>query len=253
MIRTSRHTALFGEPFARHLFCLASQQENTMKYSKAFLLAAALTVAATVTGCASNNKLKGQAIPQSGFLPNYNLLTEVGGMPKDVKMWRYRNASINPATYTAIIIDPIATDSGGYNKDVTPEIVAQTRAALQTAVYEAVDSRRSMKIVTTPGPGVARISVAITGAEIDPEGLKLYNFTPVGLVVNGAAYAGGVNSKIPAMVVESRIVDSVSRNFLGGGVLTVQGDSFRTGTGSVEAFQNMAKRAVQAAVMGPAQ
>jgi hypothetical protein len=35
-------------------------------------------------------------------------------------------------------------------------------------------------------------------------------------------------------------------------VLTVQGDSFRTGTGSIEAFQNMAKRAVQAAVMSPA-
>ncbi len=223
-----------------------------MKYSKALVLAATLTVAATISGCASNLHGKQHPIPQSGFLPNYNLLTEIGGMPKDVKMWRYRNASVNPATYTAIIIDPIATDSGAYTKDVTPEIVAQTRAALQTALNEAVDSRRSMKIVTTPGPGVARISVAITGAEIDPVGLKPYNFTPVGLVVNGAAYAGGVNSKIPAMVVESRIVDSVSRDFLGGGVLTVQGDSFRTGTGSIEAFQNMAKRAVQAAVMSPA-
>ena len=223
-----------------------------MKLPKILVIATALTLAMTLSGCAGNHRAKEQAIPQSGFLPNYNLLTEVGGMPKDVKMWRYRNASINPATYTAIIIDPIATDSGAYTKEVTPEIVAQTRAALQTALYEAVDSRRSMKIVTTPGPGVARISVAFTGAEIDPEGLKVYNFTPVGLVVNGAAYAGGVNSKIPAMVVESRIVDSMSREFLGGGVLTVQGDSFRTGTGSIEAFQNMAKRAVQAAVMSPA-
>jgi hypothetical protein len=223
-----------------------------MKSSKTLALAAALTLAATMMGCSTAHNGKGQAIPQSGFLPNYNLLTEVGGMPKDVKMWRYRNASIDPATYTAIIIDPIATDSGAYTKDLTPEIVAQTRAALQTALYEAVDSRRSMKIVTVPGPGVARISVAITGAEIDPAGLKPYNFTPIGLVVNGAAYAGGVNSKIPAMIVESRIVDSMSRAFLGGGVLTVQGDSFRTGTGSVESFQNMAKRAVQAAVMSPA-
>ncbi len=222
-----------------------------MKSPKILVIATALTLAAAISGCAGNHRGKEQAIPQSGFLPNYNLLTEVGGMPKDVKMWRYRNASINPATYTAIIIDPIATDSGAYTKEVTPEIVAQTRAALQTAIYEAVDSRRSMKIVTTPGPGVARISVAITGAEIDAEGLKVYNFTPVGLVVNGAAYAGGVNSKIPAMVVESRIVDSMSREFLGGGVLTVQGDSFRTGTGSIEAFQNMAKKAVQAAVMSP--
>ena len=55
------------------------------------------------------------------------------------------------------------------------------------------------------------------------------------------------------MVVESKIVDSMSRAFLGGGVVTVQGDSFRTGSGSVESFQNMAKKAVQAAVMTPAQ
>jgi len=223
-----------------------------MKTPRILVIAAALTLAVTLSGCASSHKGKEQAIPQSGFLPNYNLLTEVGGTPKDVKMWRYRNASVNPATYNAIIIDPIDITRGAYSKDITPEVVAQAKAALQTAIYEAVETRKDMKIVTTPGPGVARISVAITGAEIDPEGLKIYNFTPVGLVVNGAAYAGGVNSKIPAMVVESRIVDSMSREFLGGGVLTVQGDSFRTGTGSIEAFQNMAKRAVQAAVMSPA-
>jgi hypothetical protein len=45
----------------------------------------------------------------------------------------------------------------------------------------------------------------------------------------------------------------MSRAFLGGGVVTVQGDSFRTGSGSVESFQNMARKAVQAAVMTPAQ
>jgi hypothetical protein len=224
-----------------------------MKTPRILVIAAALTLAATLSGCAGSHKGADQAIPESGFLPNYNLLTEVGGVPKDVKLWRYRNASVNPATYTSIIIDPIEIKQGAYTKEITPEIVAQTKAALQTAIYEAVDSRRSMKIVTTPGPGVARISVAITGAEIDPAGLKLYNFTPVGLVVNAASYAGGVNSKIPAMVVESKIVDSMSRVFLGGGVLTVQGDSFRTGSGSVESFQAMAKKAVQAAVMSPAQ
>jgi hypothetical protein len=130
--------------------------------------------------------------------------------------------------------------------------VAQAKAALQTAIYEAVETRKDMKIVTTPGPGVARISVAITGAEIDAEGLKIYNFTPVGLVSNGVQYAAGVNSKIPAMIVESKITDSTSRNFLAGGVVSVQGETFRTNSGSIESFQNMAKKAVQAAVMSPA-
>ena len=224
-----------------------------MKTPGILVIAAALTLAATLSGCAGSDKNKHQPIPQSGFLPNYNLLTEVGGTPKDVKLWRYRNASVNPATYTSIIIDPVDINHVAYTKEITPEIVAQTKAALQAAIHEAVGSRGSMKIVTTPGPGVARISVAITGAEIDPTGLRLYDFTPIGLVVNAASYAGGVNSRIPAMVVESKIVDSMSRAFLGGGVVTVQGDSFRTGSGSVESFQSMAKKAVQAAVMTPAQ
>ncbi len=223
-----------------------------MKTPRILVIAAALTFAATLSGCAGTHKGKEQAIPQSGFLPNYNLLTEVGGTPKDVKMWRYRNASVNPATYNSIIIDPIAVNQGAYTKDITPEVVAQAKAALQTAIYEAVETRKDMKIVTTPGPGVARISVAITGAEIDAEGLKIYNFTPVGLVSNGVQYAAGVNSKIPAMIVESKITDSTSRSFLAGGVVSVQGETFRTNTGSIESFQNMAKKAVQAAVMSPA-
>jgi hypothetical protein len=95
---------------------------------------------------------------------------------------------------------------------------------------------------------VARISVGITGAESSADSLQPWNFTPVGLAINAAAYAGGVNSKTPAMLVESKITDSRSKEVIGEGIVTVQGESFRTGGGSVESFVDMARKAVRAAL-----
>jgi hypothetical protein len=112
----------------------------------------------------------------------------------------------------------------------------------------AINSRGNIRIVTSPGPGVARITVGITGAENSADSLQPWNFTPIGLAVNAAAYAGGVNSKTPALLVESKITDSLSKQLLGEGLVTIQGESFRTGSGSVDSFIEMAKKVVRVAM-----
>jgi GMP synthase PP-ATPase subunit len=66
--------------------------------------------------------------------------------------------------------------------------------------------------------------------------------------MNAAAYAGGVNSKTPAMLVESKITDSQTKEVIGEGLVTIQGESFRTGGGSVESFVGMAKKVVRVAL-----
>ena len=66
--------------------------------------------------------------------------------------------------------------------------------------------------------------------------------------MNAAAYAGGVNSKTPALLVESKITDSLSKQLLGEGLVTIQGESFRTGSGSVDSFIEMAKKVVRVAM-----
>jgi hypothetical protein len=50
------------------------------------------------------------------------------------------------------------------------------------------------------------------------------------------------------LLIESKITDSQSKELLGEGLITVQGDSFRTAGGSVDAFVAMAKKAVRAAL-----
>lgn len=62
------------------------------------------------------------------------------------------------------------------------------------------------------------------------------------------AYAGGVNSKTPAILVESKITDSQTKQLLGECLVTVQGESFRTAGGSVDSFIAMAKKVVRIAL-----
>jgi hypothetical protein len=57
-----------------------------------------------------------------------------------------------------------------------------------------------------------------------------------------------VNAKTPALLVESKITDSQSNKLLGEGLVTVQGESFRTAGGSVDSFIVMAKTVVKVAM-----
>ena len=197
--------------------------------------------------CSNAPKLATQAMPRSGFLPNYDVLVPTSTSVPDTRAWRYRKAGVNPGAYTAVIMDPIYLKQDA-TKEVSLESINSAKNALQQSMIEAVNARGNIRIVTSPGPGVARISVGITGAESSADYLKPWNFTPIGLAMNAAAFAGGVNAKTPALLIESKITDSQSKELLGEGLITVQGESFRTAGGSVDAFVAMAKNAVRAAL-----
>jgi hypothetical protein len=203
--------------------------------------------AITLAACSNAPKLATESMPRSGFLPDYNLLVPMATNDKDTRIWRYRISGVNPNTYTAVILDPIYLNQNA-TKDVSLDSINKAKAALQASMVEAVNARGNIRIVNQPGPGVARISVGITGAESSTDSLQPWNFTPIGLAMNAAAYAGGVNSKTPALLVESKITDSQTKQLLGEGLITVQGESFRTNAGSADSFIAMAKKVVRAAM-----
>ena len=214
---------------------------------KLHVLLASFVAAITLAACSNAPKLATESMPRSGFLPDYNLLVPMASSDKDVRVWRYRISGVNPGAYTAVILDPIYLNQNA-TKEVSIDVINKAKAALQASMVEAVNSRGNIRIVTKPGPGVARISVGITGAESSTDSLQPWNFTPIGLAMNAAAYAGGVNSKTPALLVESKITDSQSKQLLGEGLITVQGESFRTNSGSADSFVAMAKKVVRSAL-----
>ena len=200
-----------------------------------------------IAGCSNTPKLASEPMPRSGFLPNYALLQPVNISHADTRIWRYRKPGISPTSYTAVILDPIYLNQSA-TKEISPEAISQAQIALQDSMVAAVNARGNIKIVTSPGPGVARFTVGITGAESSTDSLQPWNFTPIGLAVSAATYAGGVNSKTPALLVESKITDSQSKELLGEGLVTVQGESFRTASGSIDSFIEMAKKVVRVAM-----
>lgn len=211
------------------------------------LYAAIISFVAILAACSNTPKLASEPMPRSGFLPNYSLLVPTYTIEADTRVWRYRREGVSPGTYNAVILDPIYLNQNATTQ-VSPESIAKAKAALQASMVEAVNARGNIKIVSQPGPGVVRVSVGITGAESSTDSLQPWNFTPIGLALNAAAFAGGVNSKTPALVVENKITDSRTNEILGEGLITVQGESFRTASGSVDAFVAMAQKAVRVAL-----
>ncbi|WP_114638609.1 DUF3313 domain-containing protein [Polynucleobacter necessarius] len=215
--------------------------------NKLSVVAFSAVVALSLFACSNAPKLTSEPMPRSGFLPNYSLLVPMATSQADTRIWRYRVSSVDPAKYTAVILDPIYLNQSA-TANVSPDAISQAQITLQDSMVSAVNSRGNIKIVNVPGPGVARISVGIIGAESSSDSLHPWNFTPIGLAVNAAAYAGGVNSKTPALLVESKITDSQSKELLGEGLVTIQGESFRTGSGSISSFIEMAKKVVRVAM-----
>ena len=221
-----------------------------MKIKNGLYAALAITIA-SLAACSSGPKLMTEKIPESGFLPNYKVMQPVDNTPKDIRVWRYLKPGLFASSYTAVMIEPVYLNQREYTKEITPEVIAQTKKILEEAIRQAVSRRGDIKIVNQPGPAVLRVAIGITGAEISADGLKPWNFTPIGLATNAAAYAAGVNSRTPALVVENRITDSRSREFIAGGMVAVQGEPFRLGSSSVGAFQDMTKRIVVFAMESP--
>ena len=103
-------------------------------------------------------------------------------------------------------------------------------------------------IVDKPGPGVARVSIAITGAQTMGEGFKPRDLVPVSAILNLASKATGVDSKKPFLVVEAKLQDSVTGKILGESVYTVEGETFRLESSSAEAFKELAVKWVRTAL-----
>ena len=210
------------------------------KFNKVFIL---IGIACLIAACSNATKLVTQPMPMSGFLPDYKVLTPLATNDPDIRVWRYRISGVDPRKYTGVIIDPIYINQGS-TQQVSPEVIAKTKDALNASILESVKALGIVQVVTKPGPKVVRLSVGITGAESSSDSLQPWDFTPVGATLTAASYAAGVNSKTAALLLESKLVDSQSKELMAECLVTIQGDSFRTAADSIESFTTMAKKAV---------
>ena len=120
------------------------------------VLLVSFAAAIALAACSNAPKLATESMPRSGFLPDYNLLVPMATSASDTRVWRYRVSGVNTGAYTAVILDPIYLNQSA-TKEVSLELTNKAKSALQESMVEAVNARGNIRIVTKPGPGVARI------------------------------------------------------------------------------------------------
>jgi|UniRef100_UPI004048ACD1 hypothetical protein len=202
-----------------------------------------------LAGCGAGAGLS--ADKQSGFLEgSYSRLQQVESPEDGVNIYRYKNPTFKMSDYKGVMINPVViyqtATADTADKGITEETIYKVRQEIDSTLTRGASER--FNVVTKPGPGIARVSIAITGAEAIGEGFKPRNLMPISAVMKVASEAAGVDSKNAMIVVEAKVQDSVSGQLLGEAVYTVAGESFRLQSSSVEAFQALATKWVKTAL-----
>jgi hypothetical protein len=171
-----------------------------MKKTAVFIIAAAVVL--TVSGCSPE-------MAKTGFLSDYSKLQK-----ESDSSYRYLD-KLSASRYTAFMIDPVQAhfkagskaiekkSEGKLTEQKIQDLTTYFHAAILTAVSES-----GTKIAYQPGPGVARIRVALTDLEETGALNVLPQASLLGVGVGSAAMEAeivdSVTSKQIAAVVESQ-------------------------------------------------
>lgn len=206
---------------------------------KKFLNLGLVAAGVISAGCSSTSV---KTVPQSTspefFSGNSKLLKEVPGDSDDMQIYRYVSSELNKNNYHAVIIDPVIIYQNQGESVVSNEVINQTKAILTTHLQKSIAQK--FRVTETPGSGVARLSVAIAGADIQGDGFKFRYLIPVSAVINLTAYAAGYEPKHAALEIASKITDSRSERLLGASVTTIRGEVFRDKSDLAVEFETLA-------------
>jgi hypothetical protein len=152
--------------------------------------------------------------PPSGFLGNdYALLQPAVSGSGQKAMLAYTNMNANFTSYNALIISPVT-----YWADNNSQLSAKDQQILCNYFYNklAKDLGKNFTIVTEPGPGVARLSVALTDASSATPGLRTISVVVpqarvLGLIKQGLT---GTYAFVGSATGEAKLTDSVSGDLL---------------------------------------
>ena len=185
------------------------------------IISAAMTATVTLfAGCASNN------VPTqtqySGFLNDYSNLQQTQD-PNGETFLRYVNPKLNPANYSAVMVEPLTMYPSAEPSDqLSQATIDQIRGYGTTCLRQAIASKA--RVVSAPGPGVVKLQVAITGVSSSAEGLKPYQVVPMAFVATMAVNTVAGAPQQAKLLVEGLATDSQSGEVLSKMVRTHTGE-----------------------------
>lgn len=176
-----------------------------MSAFKAIRVVAAVVVLA---GCASSQP------KESGFLGNeYSKMQETDA-PGGGRRLSYVNPKFTPANYNAVLLEPVTYyPEPQPTENVSMDTLNQIRTYVDTSLRQKMGQQ--VRLVESPGPGVARIRIALTAVGSESQPLAVYQYIPIALVVTGAKAAiEGGRPQDARVAIETSVTDSVTNETL---------------------------------------
>lgn len=175
--------------------------------SKLNALTLSLLFVAGLSGCASAPDMQEA---QSGFLTSYDKLQPV---EDDDSALRYRKSDLDVSKYEKIVFQPselALSDALKQESTLTMDEQVTLGEYFATRLEQEIGSEIQLK-----GEGrTVNVRGAFTGITNESEALKIYQYIPVALIVNGIKEAAGKRDKVPVMFVEFEATDSESGEVL---------------------------------------
>ena len=178
-------------------------------------------VAVLLGGCAGQSEKPSR---YSGFLSTnyYDRLTKVE-IPSGQILFRYLDPDFIPSNYHHVIVDPVdAYPEPKKNKHMSMDMLQNLKSRLTSFLENGFS--KVLPLTETPGVGVLRLQIAITGVDVSSKGLEPYEYLPFALIAAGASTAVGGRDQEVNLFVEGRIVDSATNKVLGVGIRQVRGE-----------------------------
>ena len=166
----------------------------------------------------------------------YDRLKLVSTQP-GIKIYRYLSPDFKRTDFRAVMVDPIvlyqSAEKDLGKKGITEETIYKVRNGMDISMRQMV--RKQFGISYKPGQRVARLSTAVTGVVVEGDVFRPRRLVPISTVLKAAGQGATIGGSKPQLMVEAKLLDSVSGKLLGEGV-------------SPEKFQVLASQWVKTAI-----
>ncbi|MDI9570205.1 MAG: DUF3313 domain-containing protein [Pseudomonadota bacterium] len=176
----------------------------------------AMTIAAAVLLIFSFSAEAAGDIPFSGFFGNPTIYDQLQPGPKGGARLRWIKTGVDPAKYQQFMVDSVIfflADNADY-KGIDPQEMNELCDAFNKEIAAALKDKYPM--VAEPGPGVARLSIAITNIHPSKPGVSaITSVIPVGLgisLIRKGATGGWSGSGQTCM--EIKVQDSMTNEII---------------------------------------
>lgn len=136
----------------------------------------------------------------------------------------YMKPGADLKAYNSLIIEPVGyieRDSTGAWSLLVSDEKSKIDASFRKAMTDALVANK-IAVVNEPGPGVARLRVAVTGLQQVKPDFKVRDLVPVKLVFNIVRNAAGAEPYLLDVSTVSQLSDSQTGALLAGGINKVQ-------------------------------